>query len=558
MDSIRIKRGLSKDLPTNLPLGELAFCTDTQELWVGTGSSTPLKKVKDSELEKNLEQTNAQLSELEVRQVKTPKLELDIAIDGSNIFFSNLKKNRDSTSFGSPFFFINGESNTVSNCEIISGSNGIIFGNEGYQTTPKFMKALFNKITANGGNRARNGKDGVVNGEHDWFMNDISTLAREVGIESWTGKSRVAFNRIINPDGNGGYGGITLGHEGHQKALFNYVNGFGYGIEVGNSKRDILIDGNTVENCSTGICVSSDGHEKTINITNNYISLKENGKGISLSGAECVTISNCIIEYISDNDYTNPSSRSGIGIEVITNMKQVNIENCIFINVSIPFKGSCENYHVSNCKIFNCGEIFQGNSYNSVFSNCYFENFITFKHYGIRGKFLKIENSIFRIADNHSKFGGYVFDGRGNSTTSLLISENNVFENCLENPMVENKVSDNKDIRPLIFKSNGVYYTFNQKSFSGIKSLATTCGINLNGGAYFIDNYNSLEFKALKSGNHHMINSQSIPTIGSFIKGDRVYNNMKKDVTCDGWVCTVGGDFSDNAPTFKKFGLLES
>lgn len=62
MDSIRVKRGLSKDLPTNLPLGELAFCTDTQELWVGTGSSTPLKKVKDSELEKNLEQTNAQLS----------------------------------------------------------------------------------------------------------------------------------------------------------------------------------------------------------------------------------------------------------------------------------------------------------------------------------------------------------------------------------------------------------------------------------------------------------------------------------------------------------------
>lgn len=61
MDSIKVKRGLSKDLPKYLPLGELAFCTDTQELWVGTGSSTPLKKVKDSELEKNLEQANSQL-----------------------------------------------------------------------------------------------------------------------------------------------------------------------------------------------------------------------------------------------------------------------------------------------------------------------------------------------------------------------------------------------------------------------------------------------------------------------------------------------------------------
>lgn len=69
MDSIRVKRGLSKDLPQSLPLGELAFCTDTQELWVGTGSSTPLKKVKDSELEKNLEQANAQLSKIKTFDV---------------------------------------------------------------------------------------------------------------------------------------------------------------------------------------------------------------------------------------------------------------------------------------------------------------------------------------------------------------------------------------------------------------------------------------------------------------------------------------------------------
>lgn len=62
MDSIRVKRGLSKDLPQRLPLGELAFCTDTQELWVGAGSSTPLKRVRDKETEQKIEQTNAQLS----------------------------------------------------------------------------------------------------------------------------------------------------------------------------------------------------------------------------------------------------------------------------------------------------------------------------------------------------------------------------------------------------------------------------------------------------------------------------------------------------------------
>lgn len=43
-DSIRIKRGVKADLPKALPLGELAYCTDTRQLFIGTGNSiAPVK-----------------------------------------------------------------------------------------------------------------------------------------------------------------------------------------------------------------------------------------------------------------------------------------------------------------------------------------------------------------------------------------------------------------------------------------------------------------------------------------------------------------------------------
>lgn len=37
--SIRVKRGIKKDLPTRLPSGEPAFCVDTNELYIGMGDN---------------------------------------------------------------------------------------------------------------------------------------------------------------------------------------------------------------------------------------------------------------------------------------------------------------------------------------------------------------------------------------------------------------------------------------------------------------------------------------------------------------------------------------
>lgn len=54
MDSIRIKRGPKALLPSDLPLGELAFCTDTRELYVGMGEGIKPRPVTNTEITEHL------------------------------------------------------------------------------------------------------------------------------------------------------------------------------------------------------------------------------------------------------------------------------------------------------------------------------------------------------------------------------------------------------------------------------------------------------------------------------------------------------------------------
>lgn len=514
---------------------------ETKELVDGAGAAS---KQDVEEVKSSLEHNTNEL-------VKETKKETILPISGSNLVFRGIRKVRSSTSFGSDFFFTEGENNVIMNCDIESASNGIIFGNEAYNSTPKKMKALFNKIKANSGNRARNGTDGTIDGEHDWFMNDIETTTREVGIENWTGKTRIAFNRIVNVEGNGGHSGITMGKEGHQKALFNYVDGFAYGIEVGNSKRDVLIHGNSVENSDTGISCSSTGKEKTINISYNYIKLKKEGIGISVSGAETLNISNCIIEYESDGNYNDVLSRSGVGIELITNLKHININNCIFINIETPIKGSGKFTRVDNCMFFNVGDINKGVAYDTVYSECYFENFKSMTHYAINNGFLKIKDSTFILSDDNININSFAFNGRGNAVTSLLVSENNSFINCKENPMVSNSEAGDKDIRASIFCSNGIYYTYAQPSFSAIKTLCEKIGLSVTVGMKFCNNNNKIMWEVLENGKH-LTRQANIPTSGEFLKGDIVYNNTPSSGGYIGWVCITSG----SPGVWKGFGLI--
>lgn len=64
MDSIRIKRGLKAQLPRELPLGELAFCTDTRELYVGMGEGSPLRPVTNTEITEHLAEWKSKYQEV--------------------------------------------------------------------------------------------------------------------------------------------------------------------------------------------------------------------------------------------------------------------------------------------------------------------------------------------------------------------------------------------------------------------------------------------------------------------------------------------------------------
>ena len=62
-DTIQIKRGIKSDLPEHLAIGELAFCTDTQELYCGMGSDLPLKIVKDADLKQYTDEQIRKINE---------------------------------------------------------------------------------------------------------------------------------------------------------------------------------------------------------------------------------------------------------------------------------------------------------------------------------------------------------------------------------------------------------------------------------------------------------------------------------------------------------------
>ena len=105
MDSIRVKRGLKQELPSSLPIGELAFCTDTRELYVGMGDNLPLKKVVDREVIEQCQELSSQLEhivEIDIpnkldkkrdKDVKITSNDLNMQDDGLKIQLNNLSKN---------------------------------------------------------------------------------------------------------------------------------------------------------------------------------------------------------------------------------------------------------------------------------------------------------------------------------------------------------------------------------------------------------------------------------------------------------------------------------
>lgn len=132
-DSIRIKRGVKADLPKALPLGELAYCTDTRQLFIGTGNS--IAPVKAEEI--HFDDLNGRL---EVNSQNINKLYKDVDELGSRV--SN--HNHDDRYYTEEE--INSKINTINN-NINGKANSNHNHDDRYYTEAEINSKIDNKVT---------------------------------------------------------------------------------------------------------------------------------------------------------------------------------------------------------------------------------------------------------------------------------------------------------------------------------------------------------------------------------------------------------------------------
>lgn len=352
MDSVRIKRGIKSDLPTELPLGELAFCTDTRELFVGMGENASLRQVtmnvsdhvlntlylsiddrwKDvrSEYDDIYKELNSDVKSL---FRKIPQNILYSSIEGDNIF-SKIDSGTivifDSILNTPHNFNLSGKSNITFKCEgegkiiynnnlghslfEISNSNNITFTNilceivgEGVFIGNSNGRSQF--ITINNC-RLSNGKSFFVS----HAVNDLTitycdikgTQSDPIDILNEPYNINVSNNKITDSHGIGikVYCGKTE-NSYNVRVNDNYIsnlekaNGWSMGIEIHQKVYDIECNNNIINSCRD--------------------------MGISLSGATKLVCTGNKIENIT-NGY-------GTGIEVV-NVKDGVINNNVIIETS--------------------------------------------------------------------------------------------------------------------------------------------------------------------------------------------------------------------------------
>ena len=463
----------------------------------------------------------------------------------SNEKISNLKITDTQTSAGNAGIKLDNQENvTIEHNDITGGYWSARIGNENDTYNTVGIKLINNKLTSPHGLSLRHKSGQTVGGEHTLMLNEVNNTSSNPGVESWAKEVQVLFNRITNTSGSvGGTGGITFGNKNNQIAIGNYVKNYNYGIEIGNSDCDI-ISGNIIENCTRGIVCSSDNTHNVI-ITNNIVHIKENGYGVYLRSGDKVIISNCIFIYGEpEADYNSSSSRSGYGIYSDTYSKNIEISNCVFINISnVALSVNC---NVTNCTFINCR--MNATINNQHFSNCIFYN-SRMTWGGASGKKVYFNNCHFVRSDD-ATFNEYMLSGRGNSTPGIGVFDNCSTYNCTIMTLYQNSTTGGSDIRFLSQKIDGIYYTYNQAQLSNVKTAFENMGYSVTRGDKIIDNYNNRIFNVIGGGKQISIMS-AVPTSGAFIKGDRIYNNMSSTATVDYWICTQTGEFgTDTEPVF--------
>lgn len=199
MDSIRIKRGPKALLPSELPLGELAFCTDTRELYVGMGSGSKLKPVTNTEITEHLAKWEDKYQEFsEQFQTKYEGLEQEYAtrlteIDGHLSQISN------------PNLIINGDFQILDKEFIATGNVTIDCMNKWYLRSNNDANTV--SITKENGKckmSTTSYADGLT-GLYYYFVENMSNKLKDkvctltIDVESITGEHKAVIQRKDTP-----------------------------------------------------------------------------------------------------------------------------------------------------------------------------------------------------------------------------------------------------------------------------------------------------------------------------------------------------------------------
>ena len=466
----------------------------------------------------------------------------------SNEEIKNLHMVNENTNAGEAGILFDGQENvTISHSNIEGGYWSARIGNENDDNTTKNIKLINNKLTSSHGISLRHKRstDIELNGEHTLLLNEVNNTQSNPGIESWAENINILFNKVKNISGSvGGTGGITVGGRYYNIIDGNRINNYTYGVELGNSKLNI-VSNCIIKNCTKGIICSSSPTSDII-IDNCIVISPTGGRGIEFAGssAERIKVSNCIFMFgDSLHDFNAENSHSGIGIYATSGGKSVTFENCSFINYNeVQCYGGSK---YMNCHFYNNNIIYVNR--DSSFTNCIFKDSKISCTANAEGLYPSFNSCTFIISEGVTLYGNRVLNGE----SSGIIRLNNCNAiNCNYLSQVSNASAGNNDIRFGIQFIDGIGYTYNRAELSNVKTIATNAGYTLREGTKIIDVYNKKVW-ITQTDNRQISYESAVPSSGAFVKGDRIYNNFASSSTVDYWLCTKTGEFgTDTEPVF--------
>lgn len=488
-----------------------------------------------------------------------------ISIAGARVRVCDLKIERASTSFGAGIY-VDGRGNDVElvNVTIDSGFMGIQLGDTNAPITP--LRTLVEKcwITSTDSCiRTRTALDGTLYAYHRIINNDLIQRGSWQGIESWSGATYIAGNRVRAPAFNGGTAGITVGNKPRQQVIGNYVEGFSFGLEAGDTGVGIQFEGNTVISCGTGIALSSIGglEEPAVCLVGNVVILTSSYPGgdqvcIYVTGARTFAVVGGALSFDSNGDYTQDASRNGTGIQAQNDCDSVLAVGVQLTNLNIGFRcgpigGAAGMLGTIGCAWDNVKFPFddQGGNPTTIVSGGRIWNPYQ-SHHNYRASYEGV--TVGRNSDHPAASKGFAYFLDASSTVSAM-------QGCRFNAYVlgtafttdaERAITGVGYKRPAVEIRDHTWAVGNVSTWTDVATAIALAALPEPYDTPIHTWTSNLSFEKTRHG--VVTHGTAAPAAGTWAVGDKVYNSTPVAGGTIGWVCTTAG----TPGTWKTWGAI--